>query len=167
MDTELAEKIFYLRNYGSKERYKNEYQGINSRLDEIQAAILNVKLPFLDRDNKKRREIARRYLTEIKLKDLVLPPADRIDEDAWHLFVIRHSERAALIQHLDRAGVQTNVHYPLPFHKQKAYQNLSHLELPLTEKIHEQVLSLPLNPILTDQEVTAVINAVNTFEKLQ
>ncbi|TKT94076.1 DegT/DnrJ/EryC1/StrS family aminotransferase [Dyadobacter frigoris] len=163
-DAELAEKIEYLRNYGSKEKYKNDYKGVNSRLDEIQAAILNVKLPFLDRDNKKRREIARRYLTEIKLRNLVLPPADHIDEDAWHLFVVRHTERVSLIQHLDKAGVQTNVHYPLPVHKQKAYGNLNYLELPITEKIHDQVLSLPLNPVLTDSEVSYIINVVNKFE---
>ncbi|WP_159468896.1 DegT/DnrJ/EryC1/StrS aminotransferase family protein [Dyadobacter sp. 3J3] len=167
LDADLAEKIEYLRNYGSRERYKNEYLGVNSRLDEIQAAILNVKLPFLDKDNTRRREIAKRYLAEIKLQNLVLPPADRISEDAWHLFVVRHSDRTSLIRHLDQAGVQTNVHYPLPVHKQKAYANLNHLELPITEKIHDQVVSLPLNPILTDQEVSHIINAVNSFENQQ
>ncbi len=142
-------------------------QGVNSRLDEIQAAILNVKLPFLDSDNERRREIANRYLAEIKLQDLVLPPADRINEDAWHLFVVRHTDRTSFIRHLDSAGVQTNVHYPLPVHKQKAYENLNHLELPITENIHNQVVSLPLNPTLTDEEVSHIINAVNSFENPQ
>lgn len=167
MDSKLAERITYLRNYGSKERYKNEYPGVNSRLDEIQAAILNVKLPFLDKDNTRRKEIAKRYLEEIKLENLILPPGDRPEDDAWHLFVVRHFQRAAFIQHLDQAGVQTNVHYPLPVHKQKAYAELNHLHLPATEKIHEEVVSLPLNPTLTDQEVSYIINAVNQFEYQQ
>ena len=162
-DTELAEKIRYLRNYGSKEKYKNEYQGVNSRLDEIQAAILNVKLPYLDSDNARRREIATRYLAEIRLENLVLPPSDRTNDDAWHLFVIRHTNRAAFVQHLDESGVQTNVHYPLPVHKQKAYADLNYLDLPITELIHNQVVSLPLNPTLTNQEVSHIINAVNSF----
>lgn len=163
-DAALAEKIAYLRNYGSKEKYKNEYPGINSRLDEIQAAILLAKLPFLDQDNSRRRAIAKSYLEEIRCEGLVLPPADRPDDDAWHLFVVRHAQRASFIKHLDQAGVQTNVHYPLPVHLQKAYAHLNHLQLPVTEKIHEQVISLPLNPTLTDQEVSYIINAVNQFE---
>ncbi len=164
-DEALAEKIMYLRNYGSKERYKNEYLGVNSRLDEIQAAILAVKLPFLDADNTRRRVIARRYLREIELENLILPPGDRIDDDAWHLFVVRHPDRTTLIQHLETLGVQTNVHYPLPVHKQKAYADLRDLSLPLTECIHEQVISLPLNPVLSDEEVSYIIGAVNQFGK--
>jgi dTDP-4-amino-4,6-dideoxygalactose transaminase len=162
-DEKLAEKIAYLRNYGSKERYKNDYQGVNSRLDEIQAAILNVKLPFLDSENRKRKDIAHRYLREIKVKNLVLPPADRVDDDAWHLFVVRYPEREKLVAHLDQAGIQTNIHYPLPIHKQLAYQHLANLSLPITEKIHQEVLSLPLHPMLTDEEVSTIIEAVNNF----
>jgi dTDP-4-amino-4,6-dideoxygalactose transaminase len=164
MDEALAEKIRYLRNYGSRERYKNDYQGVNSRLDEIQAAILNVKLPYLDRDNTRRREIAKRYLAEIKLSGLILPPADHIDGDVWHLFVVRYADRKRFVQYLDQSGVQTNVHYPLPVHKQTAYAHLNHLQLPVTEKIHEEVISLPLNPTLTDQEVSYIINVINQFE---
>ena len=162
-DEILAERMTYLRNYGSKERYRNDFKGVNSRLDEIQAAILNVKLPFLEKENSVRRQIAKRYLNEIVLKDLILPPADRPDEDAWHLFVVRHFQRSALIGHLEKSGIQTNVHYPLPVHKQKAYADLHHLNLPITEKIHEQVVSLPLNPVLTDDEVSHIIKAVNQF----
>ncbi|MDQ6477626.1 DegT/DnrJ/EryC1/StrS family aminotransferase [Dyadobacter sp. LHD-138] len=162
-DGALAEKIMYLRNYGSKERYKNDYLGVNSRLDEIQAAILGVKLPFLDTENKRRREIARCYLSGITLENLILPPDDRIDEDAWHLFVVRHPDRNALIKHLGASGVQTNVHYPLPVHKQKAYADINHLSLPLTESIHQQVISLPLNPVLTDEEISYIVGAVNQF----
>jgi dTDP-4-amino-4,6-dideoxygalactose transaminase len=162
-DSDLAQKITYLRNYGSLERYKNDYQGVNSRLDEIQAAILSVKLPFLDRENQRRKEIAKRYLQEIKLSDLILPPADRPDEDVWHLFVVRHPRRSDLIAHLDKAGVQTNVHYPLPIHKQKAYAHLNDLHLPVTEQIHNQVISLPLHPMLTDSELSFIIQSVNQF----
>jgi dTDP-4-amino-4,6-dideoxygalactose transaminase len=163
-DRELATKIRYLRNYGSQQRYKNEYQGVNSRLDEIQAAILNVKLPFLDRENNRRREIADRYLREIKLTELILPPADRVNEDSWHLFVVRHPRRAALIEYLEGKSIQTNVHYPLPIHKQRAYQSINHLSLPLTERIHEQVISLPLNPVLSEEEITYIIDTINQFD---
>lgn len=163
-DAELAEKIRNLRNYGSVVRYRNDYQGVNSRLDEMQAAILKVKLPFLDIENKRRREIANRYLTEIKVKELVLPPNDKINQDAWHLFVIRHPRRTDLITYLDAKGVQTNIHYPLPIHKQQAYQEFSHLELPITEQIHQEVISLPLNPVLSDDEVSYIIHTVNQFD---
>lgn len=164
-DPVLAERITYLRNYGSKERYKNEFQGVNSRLDEIQAAILNVKLPFLETENARRRDIARRYLAEIKLQDLDLPPDDRIDQDAWHLFVVRHPDRAAFIRYLDKMGVQTNVHYPLPIHKQKAYATINHYSLPITEEIHQKVISLPLNPVLSEEEVSYIIEVVNKYQQ--
>ena len=164
-DQDLAERIIYLRNYGSKERYKNEFQGINSRLDEIQAAILNVKLPFLETENERRRSIARRYLAEIKLNDLILPPGDRINFDAWHLFVVRHPDRSTFIEFLDKMGIQTNVHYPLPIHKQKAYAEINHYHFPITEEIHREVVSLPLNPVLTEEEVTYIIEAVNQYQQ--
>ncbi|SEJ17169.1 dTDP-4-amino-4,6-dideoxygalactose transaminase [Dyadobacter koreensis] len=164
-DPDLAERIIYLRNYGSKERYKNEFQGINSRLDEIQAAILKVKLPFLETENERRRSIARRYLAEIKLNDLILPPGDRINFDAWHLFVVRHPDRGTFIEFLDKMGIQTNVHYPLPIHKQKAYAEINHYHFPITEEIHRQVVSLPLNPVLTEEEVTYIIEAVNQYQQ--
>lgn len=166
-DEALAEKIRYLRNYGSQVRYKNDYQGVNSRLDEIQAAILNVKLPFLDAENDRRREIAARYLSEIKVTDLILPPADRIQDDAWHLFVIRHPDRSRLIAYLDANGIQTNVHYPLPIHKQQAFSEYNDLILPITERIHNEVISLPLNAVLTNEEVTYIIQTVNQFDYQQ
>jgi dTDP-4-amino-4,6-dideoxygalactose transaminase len=163
-DESLAEKIRNLRNYGSVVRYKNDYKGVNSRLDEIQAAILNVKLPFLDPENDRRRAIAERYLNEIRVKDLVLPPGDQVQDDAWHLFVIRHPNRSRLVAYLDAHGVQTNVHYPLPIHKQQAFIEYQSLDLPITEQIHEQVISLPLNPVLTDKEVSYIIQIVNQFD---
>ncbi len=162
-DKALAERVTYLRNYGSKVRYKNDYQGVNSRLDEIQAAILNVKLPYLDADNQRRKDIAQRYLSNIKMPNLTLPPADRIQDDAWHLFVVRHPQREKLVSYLERQGIQTNIHYPLPIHKQAAYKDLEHLTLPITEQIHSEVISLPLHPMLTDQEVSTMIDALNTF----
>ncbi|TLU98149.1 DegT/DnrJ/EryC1/StrS family aminotransferase [Dyadobacter luticola] len=163
-DAELAEKIKYLRNYGSVVRYRNDYQGVNSRLDEMQAAILSVKLPYLDAENVRRREIAKRYLEEIDVKNLILPPNDQVEQDAWHLFVVRHPRRSEFVRFLDSKGVQTNIHYPLPIHLQRAYQEFSHLSLPLTEQIHEQVVSLPLNPVLTDEEVAYIIQTVNQFD---
>jgi dTDP-4-amino-4,6-dideoxygalactose transaminase len=163
-DASLAEKIRYLRNYGSVIRYQNEYQGVNSRLDEIQAAILSVKLPYLDKENARRREIAGRYLAELKCRDLVLPPGDRLAEDAWHLFVVRHPQREAFVAWLDRRGVQTNIHYPQPIHKQLAYKEFKDLHLPLTEQIHQRVISLPLNPVLIDEEVAYIIETVNQFD---
>ncbi|MCF0064374.1 DegT/DnrJ/EryC1/StrS family aminotransferase [Dyadobacter chenwenxiniae] len=166
-DDALAEKIRYLRNYGSLVRYKNDYQGVNSRLDEIQAAILNVKLPFLDAENDRRRAVAARYLNEIQVRDLTLPPADRIQDDAWHLFVIRHPDRPQFIAHLDANGIQTNVHYPLPIHMQQAFLEYRDLQLPITERIHNEVISLPLNAVLTDEEVTYIIQTVNQFNYQQ
>jgi len=166
-DEALAERIRYLRNYGSLIRYKNDYQGVNSRLDEIQAAVLSVKLPFLDAENDRRSAIAARYLAEIQVKDLILPPADGIQDDAWHLFVIRHPDRSALVAYLDANGIQTNVHYPLPIHRQKAFEEFSDLQLPITERIHNEVISLPLNAVLTDVEVTYIIQTVNQFDYQQ
>ncbi|GGN10189.1 aminotransferase [Dyadobacter beijingensis] len=163
-DAALAEKIRYLRNYGSVIRYQNEYQGVNSRLDEMQAAVLSVKLPYLDGENVRRREIAGRYLRELQCRELTLPPADRINEDAWHLFVVRHPRRAELVAYLEKHGVQTNVHYPQPIHKQLAYKEYKDLHLPLTEQIHEQVISLPLNPVLTDDQVAYIIQTLNQFD---
>lgn len=163
-DAVLAEKIRYLRNYGSVIRYQNDFQGVNSRLDEIQAAILLVKLPYLDTENERRRNIAERYLGEIKTSKLILPPNDRVREDAWHLFVVRHPDRKKFISYLDSKGIQTNIHYPLPIHKQQAYADLRDLYLPLTEQIHEEVFSLPLNPVLTDEEVSYIIHTVNQFD---
>lgn len=163
-DRAIAEKIRYLRNYGSMVRYQNEYQGVNSRLDEIQAAFLNVKLPYLDRDNTRRKSIARRYLEEIKLEGLRLPPSDRIDDDVWHLFVLQCPFRDRLRQFLAENGIQTDIHYPTPIHLQNACRDLSHLSLPVTEKLSREVLSLPLHPMLTDDEVSRIIRAVNLFE---
>lgn len=158
---DLAAKIAALRNYGSKTKYYNDYAGINSRLDELQAAVLNVKWAYLDAENQRRRELAARYLAEIKQLELVLPSGQTLHQDAWHLFVVRHAKREKLIDFLMHQGVQTTVHYPVPPHKQPAYAAYNHLSFEITENIHNQVVSLPLSPYLTDIEADHIIASVN------
>ncbi|MDR6196507.1 DegT/DnrJ/EryC1/StrS family aminotransferase [Siphonobacter sp. SORGH_AS_0500] len=160
-DPELARRIFLLRNYGSEVKYYNEMQGVNSRLDELQAALLRVKIPYLDDDNQRRQAIAQRFLSETTNPDVQLPPAETCHQDAWHLFVVRHPRRDVFMKELQALGIQTMIHYPVPPHQQKAYQEFSHLSLPLTEQLHREVVSLPLYPTLTDEEVSQIIAAVN------
>ncbi len=162
-DDALAEKLRALRNYGSVQKYVNEYAGHNSRLDELQAAILSAKLPLLDQENTRRRTLARRYLTGLKNPHVTLPPADQIDQDVWHLFVIRHPQRDALRTYLHERGIGTDVHYPIPPHQQQAYTSFAHLSLPISEQLHREVISLPLNPTLTDEEVTYIIEMINQY----
>jgi dTDP-4-amino-4,6-dideoxygalactose transaminase len=153
------------RNYGSAQKYHNEVPGHNSRLDELQAAILMEKLPFLDEENARRRQIARRYIDELRLPDLILPPTDAIDPDVWHLFVIRHPHRDALREHLRQQGIGTDVHYPVPPHRQIAYAGHWPVDaFPIADQLHREVVSLPLNPTLTNDEVSRIIAAVNGFQ---
>ncbi len=161
-DEELAKTIRALANYGSNQKYVNIYQGLNSRLDEIQAAVLGVKLKYIDAENSRRREIAKRYIAEIKNPNIILPenPANE-GEHVWHLFVIRTSEREKLQNYLTENGVQTLIHYPIPPHKQEAYKEWNDLSFPITEKIHAEVLSLPISPVMTEDEVTKVIKIIN------
>ncbi len=163
-DALLAKTIRALANYGSQEKYVNRYQGLNSRLDEMQAAVLDVKLKYIDAENARRREIADRYIAEINNDKITLPslPADS-NEHVWHLFVIRAKEREALQKYLENNSVQTLIHYPIPPHKQKAYKFWNHLSFPLTEQIHQEVLSLPISPVMTEEEVNQVIEKVNNF----
>jgi dTDP-4-amino-4,6-dideoxygalactose transaminase len=160
-DDELADKLRALRNYGSSQKYINDYLGHNSRLDELQAAVLAAKLPFLDVENNRRRELATRYLTEINNPDLTLPPADQIEHDAWHLFVIQHLKRDDFRAYLRDKGVGTDIHYPVPPHHQQAYSDFSALSMPVSERMHRNVISLPLNPSLTDDEMTHIIQTIN------
>ncbi len=160
-DQALADKIRSLRNYGSSQKYVNQYQGVNSRLDEMQAAVLSVKLNYLNSENDKRRQIAQRYLTEIKNPNIVLPASNTASDDAWHLFVVRHEDRNGFIKHLAHHGIEAAIHYPIAPHKQAALAEYRHLHLPITEQIHREVLSLPLNPYLTNEEVQKVIDVVN------
>jgi dTDP-4-amino-4,6-dideoxygalactose transaminase len=165
-DDELAQTLRALRNYGSHEKYKNLYQGVNSRLDEIQAAMLSVKLKYLDEHTRQRRAIAQLYLDGIRNPAISLPlgpgvPALTRSEHVWHLFVIRCEQRAALQQHLADCGVQTLIHYPIPPHQQQAYCEWNDRQLPLTQRIHQQVLSLPMGPTLSAEDAKTVIAACN------
>jgi dTDP-4-amino-4,6-dideoxygalactose transaminase len=160
-DANLARKIASLRNYGSTIKYYNDHVGTNSRLDELQAAILNVKINYLEAENQRRREIARFYLANIKHPELVLPPSKTLFEDAWHLFVVRHPKREQFIDYLMDNGIQATVHYPVPAHKQKAYLEYNHLKLPITEQIHNEVISLPLNPAMTNEEAAYIVEVIN------
>ena len=164
-DSLLAKTIRTLANYGSEEKYVNKYQGLNSRLDEIQAAVLGVKLEYIDADNEKRKNIAERYCAGITNPKIILPQLPKnSSEHVWHLFVIRTSKRDELQKYLLENGIQTLIHYPIPPHKQKAYKYYNHLSFPITEKIHEEVLSLPISPMMSDEEVGTVIEMVNKYE---
>ncbi len=160
---ELAQTIKALRNYGSHKKYENLYQGVNSRLDEIQAAMLRVKLPYLEAETTRRQQIAQTYSSGIMNPLVTLPNV--IDELAhvWHLFVVRCEKREALQAYLAEQGIQTLIHYPVAPHKQQAYSQWNSISLPLTEEIHQQVLSLPLDPTMSDESVAKVIAAVNGF----
>jgi len=162
-DDALADRLRALRNYGSTQRYVNDYIGQNSRLDELQAAVLSVKLPFLESENEHRRMLARYYLTHINQPDVQLPPADQIDQDVWHLFVIRHPRRDALRAWLQAHGIGTDVHYPVPPHRQRAYASLNTLSFPISEQLHCDVLSLPLNPAVKLTEIEQICGAINAF----
>jgi dTDP-4-amino-4,6-dideoxygalactose transaminase len=162
-DSELAKTIVSLRNYGSETKYYNDFIGTNSRLDELQAAFLNVKLPHLDEDNIKRKVIARRYLSNIKNDKITLPFWDLSGNHVFHLFVIRTENRDELQKLLVDKGIQTMIHYPIPPHKQKALGDWNHLSFPITEKIHNAVLSLPMSPVLTMEEVDFVISILNEY----
>jgi dTDP-4-amino-4,6-dideoxygalactose transaminase len=162
-DDALADRLRALRNYGSTQRYVNDYIGQNSRLDELQAAVLSVKMPFLELENEHRRMLARYYLTHINQPDMQLPPADQIDQDVWHLFVIRHPRRDALRAWLQAHGIGTDVHYPVPPHRQRAYASLNTLPFPISEQLHCDVLSLPLNPAVKLTEIEQICGAINAF----
>lgn len=162
-DDELALRIRTLRNYGSNMKYKHVIKGVNSRLDEIQAAVLRVKLRYLDDDNNKRRDIAKLYIDNIRNPIVNLPHAVNWMSHVWHLFVIRTIDRKGLQEYLSNLGIQTLIHYPIPPHKQSAYKEWVAQSLPVTEMIHEQVLSLPISPVITREQVEEVISAVNQY----
>jgi dTDP-4-amino-4,6-dideoxygalactose transaminase len=163
-DDELAQTLKALRNYGSHKKYENLYQGVNSRLDELQAALLRVKLPHLSTETARRQEIALAYRQGIQNPLIVLPAVHDELQHVWHLFVIRTEHRAQLQTWLNEKGVQTLIHYPIPPHQQKAYNSWADLSLPMTEQLHQQVLSLPLDPTMSQQSIQTVIDAVNGFQ---
>lgn len=162
-DDDLAFKIRAIANYGSDYKYHHIYKGVNSRLDEIQAGFLSVKLPFLDTDNNRRREIAKYYRENIKHPRITLPQTYAEDAHVWHLFVVRCDDRNALQKYLTDNRIQTIIHYPTAPHHQKCYAEYSNLNLPITETIHREVISLPISPVLTDEEVKTVVDIINAF----
>lgn len=168
-DDDLAQVLRALRNYGSWEKYRNHFKGVNSRLDEIQAAILRVKLKHLDDDNNARRRIAQAYVDGIDNRNITLPVAAGsvladMQHHVWHLFVVCCAERAALQRYLGRHEIQTLIHYPIPPHQQQAYGEWHGVSLPITEAIHQQVLSLPISPGMSQPQVEHVIAACNDFD---
>ena len=162
-DTQLADAARAIANYGSHKKYVNIYKGVNSRLDEIQAAVLRVKLQYLDSDNEKRREIADRYIHGITNPLVTLPASDNGGNHVYHIFAIRTPQRELLQQHLQEQGIETLIHYPIAPHKQQALREFAHLQLPVTECIHTQELSLPCHPAMSDSDIERVIDAVNSF----
>lgn len=162
-DDELASTIKALGNYGSHKKYENLYQGVNSRLDEMQAALLRVKLRHLDKDTNERQKIAAYYLEHITNDKIILPDINDMEAHVQHLFVIRTAQRDALQKHLIDYGVHTMIHYPIPPHKQRAYQAWNDQEFPLTEKIHNEVLSLPMGPHLSADDLNKIVDAVNVY----
>lgn len=176
-DDQLAEVVRALGNYGSKQKYINEYQGLNSRMDEIQAAFLSVKLKYLDQENLIRHQIAKYYIENIKHPDIILPACpeplilsdNKLEEQknqkvflqhVWHLFVIRHPNRDNLQNYFSEKGIQTLIHYPIPPHKQFAYYSLNSMHLPITESIHEQVISLPISPVISEKEIHNIVYSI-------
>jgi dTDP-4-amino-4,6-dideoxygalactose transaminase len=160
-DNALSEMVRKLANYGSSVRYHNDYKGINSRMDEVQAAVLRVKLKHLDADNVLRQQAASHYCEVIQNEKVVLPKVETTESHVFHLFVIRTGERDRLVRALAEKGVQTQIHYPLPPHQQPAYKEWNGLSLPLTEKIHREVLSLPISPAITQEELQYVAQWIN------
>ncbi len=164
-DSVLADKIYCLRNYGSQVKYINKYKGFNSRLDEVQASILRVKLKNLDKENFVRQEIANKYINNIENDSIVLPrpSIDNSKSHVWHQFVIRTDKRDLFQKYLKNQGIETMIHYPIPPHKQEAYQEIMNENLPISEKIHREVVSLPINPVLSKEEINYIIDIVNSY----
>lgn len=163
-NAELSSTIKALRNYGSHKKYENIYQGLNSRLDELQAALLRVKIHTLPEDTAIRQRIAEKYIREIKNPAITLPVYEGQGAHVWHLFVVRIANREKFQSYLLEKGIKTLIHYPLPPHKQQAYQNMSSLSLPITEQLHDEVISLPISPVMSEDDVNYVIKMVNDYK---
>lgn len=162
-DEELFNKIKAIANYGSDRKYHHIYKGVNSRLDEIQAAVLDIKLKHLDSDNNKRREISKYYRENIKNSKLILPETYDEKSHVWHIFAVRTQNRDEFQKYLTEKGIQTIIHYPTPPHKQGAYKEWNNLSFPITEEIHNTILSLPISPVMTDSEIEKVVEVVNEY----
>ncbi|MEO9098865.1 MAG: DegT/DnrJ/EryC1/StrS family aminotransferase [Ginsengibacter sp.] len=168
-DDALAGAITALRNYGSVEKYKNIYKGLNSRLDEMQAAFLPVKLKRLEQDNNARRKIAQYYIEHINNSGIILPASKQINiedlySNVWHLFVVRLEDRNRFQTYLTENGIQTVIHYPIPPHKQQAYSEWNNESYPISEKIHQQIISLPISPVMKHEDVETVCKVINCFK---
>lgn len=163
-DYQLAEIIRQLANYGSSKKYINNYKGINSRLDELQAAVLSIKLKRLDKDNAQRRNIAINYVNNVNNDLIELPCNVDLQSHVNHVFAIRTAYRDKLIQYLENKGIKTLIHYPIPPHKQLAYKEWNDRVFPITEKIHKEILSLPMSPTLESDQIDYVIDALNQFK---
>lgn len=162
-DNELAETIRSLANYGSQKKYVFKYAGRNSRLDEIQAAVLDVKLKYLDEDNNRRKEIARRYMTEITNPLIKLPKVEDSDNHVFHIFPIMTEKRDELQKYLADNGVQTIIHYPIPPHKQECYKEWNDRSYPITERLAAQELSIPISPVHTEEEISKIVSLINKW----
>jgi dTDP-4-amino-4,6-dideoxygalactose transaminase len=166
-DDDLADVVRALGNYGSTAKYIHNYMGFNSRLDEIQAALLSVKLKYLDTNNRSRQKIAKYLINNIDNSEIVLPHLNKFEErHVWHLFVIRTNKRETLQSFLTKNGIQTLIHYPIPIWKQNAYKNFSNLDLPISEKLHTEILSLPFSPVLQSSEIDTIIESINKFKSI-
>lgn len=163
-DDELAYRIRAIANYGSDYKYHHIFKGTNSRLDEIQAAVLDIKLKHLDEDNDRRREIAKFYRENIKNPNIILPQLKEEENHVWHIFAVRINDRDRLKKYLEGNGIETNIHYPTAPHKQECYKEWHHLSFPVSEKIHKEILSLPISPVLTNEEVTKIVKVINDYE---
>jgi dTDP-4-amino-4,6-dideoxygalactose transaminase len=164
-DSALAKMVRTLRNYGSHEKYYNKIKGVNSRLDELQAAVLSVKLKYLDQENAKRREIASFYIENIKNDALTLPTADVADSHVWHLFAVRTPNRDVFQRYLLEHGIESVIHYPVPPHKQEAYPDWNNEAYPITEEIHRNIISLPLHPAMTKCEIAEIADTCSSYGK--
>ena len=162
-DPVLAKTVRTLANYGSAQKYVNQYQGLNSRMDEIQAAFLNVKLGYVDHEIQLRQEVANYYISNIKNDLVTVPSAGSAGEHVWHLFVIRTANREKLQTYLLDNGVQTLIHYPIPLYKQECYSYMSNISLPITDLIHKEVLSLPISPVMNHEELVKIVEVINNF----
>ena len=162
-DPKLAEVVRALGNYGSAVRYVNVYKGVNSRMDDLQAAFLLVKMKYLDAENRRRAEIAHLYTRSIDNEQIITPQAGEPGEHIWHQYVVRCAHRDRLMHYLESQGVGSLIHYPIPPHKQQCYREYNHLHLPLTEQLAREVLSLPMSSYLSDDEVREIASIVNRF----
>lgn len=160
---ELAATVGMMRNYGSSKKYVNDIMGVNSRLDELQACFLNIKLKLLDQDNATRQHIAQRYLQELKNKKIILPFYSGTKDHVFHVFAVRVADRKGFMSYLDAHGIGCLVHYPIPPHQQQALSRFKEHPFPITEEIHRTIVSIPISPVMTEDEVSMVIEVINSY----